>query len=164
MGCLISTFQGCFPGGSVINNLPAMQEIWVRSLGWEDLLQESMQPTPVFLPGESWWTEEPGGLQSMGSQSHTWLSNSIQHSTIFLKYSFPWKIAYKSQYYLGISFCMWNTKWREVNCCHITVFVFVDEGRNSFVDKPLACGRWVWFLIWVVNLWNLLIPSPNSGK
>ena len=29
------------------------------------------QPTPVFLPGESPWTEEPGGLQSMGSQSRT---------------------------------------------------------------------------------------------
>ena len=29
------------------------------------------QPTPVFLPGESPWTEEPGGLQSMGSQSQT---------------------------------------------------------------------------------------------
>ena len=51
-------------------NLPVMQETWVQPLGWEDPLEESMawQPTPVFLPGESPWTEEPGGLQSMGSQ------------------------------------------------------------------------------------------------
>jgi len=32
-----------------------------------------MQPTPVFLPGESPWKEEPGGLQSMGLQSQTQL-------------------------------------------------------------------------------------------
>ena len=45
-----------------------MRETCVQSLGWEDPLEEGMQPTPVFLPGESPWTEEPGGLQSMGSQ------------------------------------------------------------------------------------------------
>ena len=45
-----------------VKNPPAMQETWVRSLGWEDHLEESMQPTPIFLPGESPWTEEPGRL------------------------------------------------------------------------------------------------------
>ena len=49
----------------MVKNLPAMQETCVRSLGWEEPLEED---TPVFLPGESPWTEEPGGLQSMGSQ------------------------------------------------------------------------------------------------
>ena len=34
-------------------NLPAMQETWVGPLGWEDLLEEGMATTPVFLPGES---------------------------------------------------------------------------------------------------------------
>ena len=36
-----------------IKNLPAVQETWVGSLGWEDPLEESMATTPVFLPGES---------------------------------------------------------------------------------------------------------------
>ena len=36
------------------------------NIGPEDPLGEGMQPTPVFLPGESPWKEEPGGLQSMG--------------------------------------------------------------------------------------------------
>ena len=36
--------------------------------GGEDPLEEGMQPIPVFLPGESPWTEEPGRLQSMGLQ------------------------------------------------------------------------------------------------
>ena len=41
----------------------------VQSLGQEDPLEErKWQPTPLFLPGESPWTEKPGGLQSIGSQ------------------------------------------------------------------------------------------------
>ena len=44
-----------------VKNPPAMQEIWVRSLGWGDPLEEAWPPTPGFLPGESPWTEEPGG-------------------------------------------------------------------------------------------------------
>ena len=50
-----------------VENLPAMAEIWVRSLLGEDPLEEGMA-TPVFLPGESPWTKEPGGLQSVGLQ------------------------------------------------------------------------------------------------
>ena len=37
----------------MVKNLPAMQETQVRSLGWEDNLEKEMQPTPIFLPGES---------------------------------------------------------------------------------------------------------------
>jgi len=47
----------------MVKNPPAMWETWVRSLGWEDPLEKHMA-TPVFLPGESPWTEEPGALQS----------------------------------------------------------------------------------------------------
>ena len=52
----------------MVKNLPAMQEMWVRSLGWEDPLEKGMA-THSSIP--AWgipWTEEPGGLQSMGSQ------------------------------------------------------------------------------------------------
>ena len=38
----------------------------VRSLGWEDRLGEGMATTPEFFPGESPWTEEPGGLLCIG--------------------------------------------------------------------------------------------------
>ena len=48
--------------------MPVTQERWVQSLGWEDLLEEGMATTPVFLLEESSWTEEPGRLQSMGSK------------------------------------------------------------------------------------------------
>jgi len=51
-----------------VKNPPAMWEIWVRSLGWEDPLEEGMAPTQVFLPEESPWTEVPDRLQSMRLQ------------------------------------------------------------------------------------------------
>ena len=51
-----------------VQNLPALQETWVQSLGWEDPWRRTWQPTLVFLPTASPWTEESGGLQSRGSQ------------------------------------------------------------------------------------------------
>ena len=58
----------CFLGGSVGKNLPAIQETWVRSLGQEDLLGKEMAAHSSILAWEIPQTEEPGGLQSLGSQ------------------------------------------------------------------------------------------------
>ena len=57
-----------FPGGSVVKNPPAKQETWVQSLGWEDPLEEEMGTHSSLLSWEIPGAEEPGGLQSMGSQ------------------------------------------------------------------------------------------------
>ena len=51
-----------------IKNLPAMQETRVQSLGWEDTLEKEMATHFNILAWKISWTEEPGGLQSMGSQ------------------------------------------------------------------------------------------------
>ena len=51
-----------------VENLPVMQEIQVRSLGWEDPLQKSMATHSSILAWKIPWTEEPGRLQPMGSQ------------------------------------------------------------------------------------------------
>ena len=48
-----------------VKNLPAMQETWVRSLGWEDPLQKGMATHSSILAWRIPWTEEPGGLQSV---------------------------------------------------------------------------------------------------
>ena len=48
-------------------NLPAMQETLVQNLGWEDPLEKEMATHSSTLPWRIPWTEEPGGLQSMGS-------------------------------------------------------------------------------------------------
>ena len=60
-----------FPGGSVVKNpLPVQvpQETWVQSLGGEDPLEEEMASHSSILAWKILWTEEPGRLQSMGSQ------------------------------------------------------------------------------------------------
>ena len=54
----------------MVNNPLAMPETWVHFLGWEDPLEEGMATTPVFLPGESLWTESHGV-----AKGHTQLSN-----------------------------------------------------------------------------------------
>ena len=51
-----------------INNLPAMQETGVRFLGWEEALEKRMAIHSSVLAWRIPWTEEPGGLQSMGLQ------------------------------------------------------------------------------------------------
>ena len=57
-----------------IKNLPAVQETWIGSLGREDSLEKEMATHSSILAWKIPWTEEPGGLQSMGSQE----SNMIQ--------------------------------------------------------------------------------------
>ena len=58
----------------MVKNLPAMQETWDRSPGWEDPLEEGVATHSSTLTGRIPWTEEPGGLRSMGLQSGTGLS------------------------------------------------------------------------------------------
>ena len=57
-----------FPGGSVVKNPPSKQETLLRSLGLEDPLEGEMETHSSILAWEITWTEELGGLQSMGSQ------------------------------------------------------------------------------------------------
>ena len=52
----------------MVKNLPAIQETWVQSLGWEDSLEEGMATHSSILAWSIPWTEEPGGLQSRGLQ------------------------------------------------------------------------------------------------
>ena len=49
-------------------NLPAMQETWIQSLGQKDPLEKGMSTHSIILAWRIPWTEEPGGLQSTGSQ------------------------------------------------------------------------------------------------
>ena len=52
----------------MVKNLPAIKETWVQSLGQEDPLEKGMATHFSILARKTPWTEEPGGLQSMGSQ------------------------------------------------------------------------------------------------
>ena len=63
----------------MVKNLPAMQETWVLSLGQEDPLEKGMAAYCSILAWRIPWTEEPGGLQSMGLQrvGHNWATNTF---------------------------------------------------------------------------------------
>ena len=78
-----------------VNNPAAMQDTWVWTLGWEDPLEEGMATHFSILAWRIPWTEEPGGLQPMGSQrvGHNW---PTKHSTaqdvwILKNYSFIYR-------------------------------------------------------------------------
>ena len=73
-----------FPGGSVVKNLPAVQEMRVWSLGWEDPLEQGMAAHSSTLAWRIPWTEQLGGLQSMGSQrvGHDWACTYTRTVTV----------------------------------------------------------------------------------
>ena len=52
----------------LVKNPPAMRETWAQSLGWEDPLEKEMSTHSSTIAWKISWTEEPGRLQSMGSQ------------------------------------------------------------------------------------------------
>ena len=70
----------------MVKRLPTMRETWVQSLGREDLLQKEMTTHSSILAWKIPWMEEPGGLQSMGSQrvGHDWATTLTQllYSTV----------------------------------------------------------------------------------
>ena len=63
------------PVAQLVKNLPATRETWVQSLGQKDALKKEMAAHSNILAWKIPWTEEPGGLQSMGPQSQTKLSD-----------------------------------------------------------------------------------------
>ena len=80
----------------MVKNLPAMQETWVQSLGREDPLEKGMAVYSSLLAWRILWTEEPGGLQSMGRRvGHDWATNN---------FTLTW---------LGNSTIMKDEKWEE---------------------------------------------------
>ena len=78
-----------FPGGSVIKNLPknppAMQEMWARFLAREGPLEKEMATRFNSLAWEIPWTDEPGGIQYLGSQRVGHDLATKQQQTIVLK-------------------------------------------------------------------------------
>ena len=74
-----------------VKNPPAMQETWIRSLGWEDSLEKGMATHSSILAWKIPWAEEPGGLQSMGLQRvrHDWATEQVYKFRIMI---FLWRL------------------------------------------------------------------------
>ena len=69
---------------ALVKDPPAMQETQVRTLAWEDPLEKGMATHSIILAWRIPWTEEPGELQSMGSQrvGHSLVSEQQQHFSL----------------------------------------------------------------------------------
>ena len=70
----------------MVKNLPAMRETWVPSLGWEDPLEKGMATHASILAWRIPWTEEPGGVQSIGSQrvGHDGVTNTYPNTIMVI--------------------------------------------------------------------------------
>ena len=74
----VPLYRKGFPGG--LDGKPAMQESQVQSLGWEDPLEKEMATHSDILAGKIPWTEEPGGLRSMGLRT-------VRHTSLLSRHT-----------------------------------------------------------------------------
>ena len=74
----------------LVKNLPAVQETWVRSLGLEDPLEKETATHSSILAWKISWIEDPGGMQSMGSQrvGHDQVTNTYLLTYCFVSVIF----------------------------------------------------------------------------
>ena len=91
---LIWCLLGLSLGGSVVKNLPVMQETWVQFLGQEDLQKEGIGTHSSVLAWRIPLTEEPGSLQSIGLQrvGHNWSDWAHLQAYLLKSYIFPFVI------------------------------------------------------------------------
>ena len=77
-----------------VKNLPAVQETWVRFLGWKDPLEKEITTHSSILAWKIPWTEDPGRLQSMGLQriGHDWATNTFTFSRQGRKMGNGWSV------------------------------------------------------------------------
>ena len=94
-----------------VKRLPIMQETQVRSLGQEDLLEKEMATHSSTVAWKISWMEEPGRLQSMGSQrvGHDWVT-SVSMSMSMKWLQFMWKHSHFKVYHCAFKtlFCFWR--------------------------------------------------------
>ena len=102
----------------MVKHMPAMWETQVRSLSWDNPLEEEMATHSSILAWKIPWTEKPGRLQSMGSQSQTRLSD------------------------LTFTFLSHQNGWNE---CRL-LWGLWNQVSTSFIPLLYWCRYWEWFL------------------
>ena len=116
-----------------------MQETWVQSLGLVDPLEKEMSTHSRIFAWRIPWTEEPGGLQSMGSQkSRKQLSNQITSSSDCVK---------SGSHYLCKPFYVFRLSWRVASSSNdsyhrITPHFHWCFGRHTFCPGVSTLGSW----------------------
>ena len=142
----------------MVKNLPAMQETGVRSLGRENSLEEEMATHSSILAWEIPWIEEPGGLQSMGSQrvGHDWVTNPTHSAYICVCVCvFFSRFFSLTDYYiilsivpcvtwassltsLGMSQCQWQWSKNWGVFCSPSVLPFHPPPTHTFIGIPMS--------------------------
>ena len=102
-----------------------MQETWIRSLSWEDPLEKGMAIWSSILAWRVPRTEEPGGLQSVGLQSQTWLSNWHTHTHT------PYAGRQRTRNWTSLDH-IWNQS-SSTHCCLYTVLMLAHILYSIFV-------------------------------
>ena len=135
----------------MVKNLPTKWETWLRSLGWEDPLEEEMATHSSILAWRIPWTEEPGGLQSMGSNriGPNWATNTffllIVTLSIFSCVYWPSDIVLITQYLCKLllgKMVLSMINWQDL--AKISLFIF----KWSIVDLQCCDSFWCttkWF-------------------
>ena len=138
-----------------IKNLPAMEETQVWSLSWEDLLEKGTATHSSILTQRIPWTEDPGGLQTTGSQRSRsdWAINTCLTHVIGQKvdgscYKQPGACGLKGSQLQGFFFFLaWSSSWQALNH-NVTPACFSSSSitDSSIHSKSLLsvslCGAW----------------------
>ena len=119
----------------MVKRLPTMRETWVRSLGWEDLLEKEMATHSSTLAWKIPWKEEPGRLQSTGSQrvGHNWATSmfNVAADIVSIKQS-------------------WFPKWRKLDVGSSLRKCYLPQEHHS--EWISLLGNLVWELWWRCQL------------
>ena len=146
----------------MVKNLPAMQETWVWSQGWEDALEEGMETHSSILAWSIPWTEEPGGLLFMGLQRfrHDWATNTTYKNVSFLLLLFISSTTDQLKNIFNFFLDLWLSVFspptililfHEVECCSVLKGLFVSYCQIlSLKPNPQANGISRW------GLWEVL--------
>ena len=123
-----------------VKNLPAMQENQVQSLGWEDPLEKGMATHSIILAWRIPWTEDPGGLQSMGLQRvrHDWgdLARTKKkkiYLTSWKKNKSQRKVRYRKQY---------EKRVKVISLCVDWILQKLINNNNDLKVKSLDATMW----------------------
>ena len=134
----------------MVENLPAMWDTWVRSLGQEDPLEEGMATYSSILAWRIPCTEEPGGLQFMGSQrvGHDWATNAHRstHTHTYISYWFCFSGEFWLTHYHTLIPPQTPGKWHSwiVSLTIKQIVIILSSSKNKsdlWTLRPLASER-----------------------
>ena len=136
---------------------------WIGKIPWG----RAWQPTPVFLPGESPWTEKPGGLQSMGSQrvGHDWAARHMQHTNLMYLTAPFWKSYVQLQrfplYFCHYSLLSKDKMWQESNALITPYKLITNFQLAAATAEEYRMLKQILFCSWTGSL-GVIAKCPNQ--